>query len=194
MADGPRARLSLAYGWAEWEDDKVVVGERWIPRRIDVTMPSRGGLPALSMVIEVRRGFPQCTSIHVDAAPDGTEVRTTDVRAVRIEEWVEQVTATAAQTILGTNVAGGIRLVDLHPVKIKSATREIRAARRAGRRRITDELLREVASVYRQNELDRPTRAVGLALGLEPKTAQRYVQRARTAGFLPPTTQGMVRT
>jgi hypothetical protein len=45
--------------------------------------------------------------------------------------------------------------------------------------------------VYRQN-IDRvPTQAVAKRFGVRPRMASTYVDRARQAGFLPKTKQGM---
>lgn len=58
------------------------------------------------------------------------------------------------------------------------------------RRRITDELLREVARIYRENFKFAPTVAVAQTFDVKPRMAHEYVRRARERGFLPPTTQG----
>lgn len=55
---------------------------------------------------------------------------------------------------------------------------------RAPRRTITDELLREVADVYRREINHAPTVAVGKHLGVAMRTARLYVRRARDAGHL----------
>lgn len=49
---------------------------------------------------------------------------------------------------------------------------------------ITDELLREVADVYRANVDDRPTIAVAEHFGRQHRTAALYVKKARERGFL----------
>lgn len=55
---------------------------------------------------------------------------------------------------------------------------------RAPRRTITDDLLREVAAVYRREIDHAPTVAVGRHLGVAMRTARLYVRRARDAGHL----------
>lgn len=49
---------------------------------------------------------------------------------------------------------------------------------------VTDELLRQVAQVYRDNINDNPTTAVAHHTGGAHRTAVLYVQQARQAGFL----------
>jgi hypothetical protein len=57
-------------------------------------------------------------------------------------------------------------------------------------RAVTPELLKSVAEVYRRN-IDRvPTQAVARSFGVKSRMASTYVDRARRAGYLPPTKQG----
>ena len=57
-------------------------------------------------------------------------------------------------------------------------------ARARSRRKVTDEVLRQVADVYRANVNDRPTQAVRERFGMPRSTAALYVRRARDAGHL----------
>jgi hypothetical protein len=66
----------------------------------------------------------------------------------------------------------------------------VRSVRREARRRVTDETLREVARVYRENVENNPTAAVAAYTGRAHRTAALYVQQARAAGFLGRTTPG----
>ncbi len=59
-----------------------------------------------------------------------------------------------------------------------------RAAREGRKRKITDELLREVAEVYRDNLERNPTQAVADRFDKSHRTAALYVQHARDKGFL----------
>ena len=67
------------------------------------------------------------------------------------------------------------------------AARDARASRKV---KITDALLREVASVYRANVNDRPTEAVAEHFGRQHRTATQYIKRARERGFLGPAIKG----
>jgi hypothetical protein len=58
------------------------------------------------------------------------------------------------------------------------------------RRMITDSHLRLVAEVYRENLRSGPTKAVGKHFGVANRMASTYVDKARKAGYLPPTKQG----
>ena len=59
-----------------------------------------------------------------------------------------------------------------------------------GYRSITPEFLKAVADVYRRNVDGAPTATVAKAFGVKRRMASQYVDRARQAGLLPPTTQG----
>lgn len=75
---------------------------------------------------------------------------------------------------------GGVQLRFDDP----AAPTMVRKARRAGRRRTTDAMLREVTEVYRAALAagDNPTVAVQEHLGCSYRTAGDYVRRARDRG------------
>ena len=62
-----------------------------------------------------------------------------------------------------------------------------------GNRAITPALLESVPDVYRRNIDHAPTQAVARAFGVKSRMASNYVDRARRAGYLPPTKQGKKR-
>jgi hypothetical protein len=63
-------------------------------------------------------------------------------------------------------------------------------ARAARKVNITDDVLREVAEVYRANVSDRPTLAVAEHFDKGHSAAALYVKRARERGFLGPAAKG----
>ena len=90
------------------------------------------------------------------------------------------------QKALGESIDGGI---DQVPIDV--AAEAIRSARSSkGARRITPTFLARVAEIYRANLDHAPTLAVQKAFVVSPRMASEYVQRARRAGLLPPTTPG----
>lgn len=195
-----RTRLALEQGWAEWDAPYVRVGDRAMPERIEVTFPSTADKwPALTMTIEVRNGVPQCTEVAVRAHEDGREVRSVDLKAVRLEDWVEAISAYAAMDVV-EQPDGSLEVTKTFypsgsPVgerELRARRDQVRSARAAARRKITDELLELVAATYRANAGDRPVEAVRTAFATSPRTAARYVEMARQRGMLPPTTQGKV--
>ena len=76
------------------------------------------------------------------------------------------------------------------PAEVQAIIRQQTAPRR--RRRITDELLREVATIYRRHVKDgAPTLGVADELKVSHSTAARYVSKARERGLLGRTTAGL---
>lgn len=55
---------------------------------------------------------------------------------------------------------------------------------------ITDDFLKKVAEVYRENIDRAPTKAVARTFNVKDRMASTYVDRARKKGYLPPTKQG----
>ncbi|MGH3475325.1 MAG: hypothetical protein ACRDQD_00645 [Nocardioidaceae bacterium] len=78
-------------------------------------------------------------------------------------------------------------ITSLTGVEPRSTSRQARAARKV---EITDDLLREVAGIYRANVTDRPTEAVAEHFDKAHRTAARYIELAREAGFLGAATRG----
>ncbi len=195
-----RERIQVDVGYIEFEALKLVpVGDRLVPERIEVTFPSTGDLPSLAMVIAVRDGVPQCTSLHIDATDESREVRSFDLSAVRIEDWIEELTGLASWKV---EPSPGYVTGQGHPTVSRThggpagaaderaGRSAVRNARRAARRTVTPHLLEAVTKVYRENIDNKPTDAVQGAFAVSYRTAGRYVQLARSAGLLPPTTPG----
>ncbi|WP_414944542.1 hypothetical protein [Amycolatopsis sp. cmx-11-32] len=166
--------------------------DQLIPPEITVVMPSAPDLPSLTMKIEMRKEVPVCTEVTIQAKEDGREVRTTDLRAVQLQDLIELIVTAVSSKIISAG-PDGLVLGDN-----QGATREnfdaalatIRAARKGTRARITDDFLREVAETYRANVDGSPTKAVEEKYGVEYRTAARWVERARAKGYLPATTPG----
>ena len=170
--------------------DDAVVGDRLVPRAIDVNFESIDGQPALRMRIEVRDGVPVCADLAITAADGGREVRSVDLRAVRLEDWVEDIVSAVAMKIEGIAADGTITATYSNSRESEQAAlRVIQEARRSTRRNV-EKLLPEVAKVYRSRFNDRPVEAVQAAFGVSYRTAGRYVQQCRDTGLLPPTTPG----
>lgn len=184
------------FGHAKYDGAAMVqLGDRLVPRSIAVHFPSAPDLPALDMTIEVRNDIPVCTQITVHAKDDGREVRDVDLRAIRIDDWIEDIVAVASSKIVSEDGAAVIEAVvygDERDNRERSAARAmVRAARKDGRRRVTDDLLRDVAETYRANIPNgRPLQAVQRKFQVSYRTAARYVERARASKFLPEVSPG----
>jgi len=145
------------------------------------------------MELEVVKGVPQCRSLTISAKSGSREVRTLDLRAVELENWIEWLFSLAASVVVDESADGSVTAIQTFDEDVTRQTaRAIQQARSMARRKITPAFLDAVATVYRDNADERPVEAVNAAFGGSYRTAAMYVQRARAAGLLPPTTPGKV--
>lgn len=154
-----------------------------LPRRYGLDYESRESdpRPGWSVEVEVRDGAPEVRRVVVSATVDGREVRSTDLRDLHLEDLVED---TTAQVVGRASIDdAGRRLVETDFRSWRQSSRAVRLARRTRRPRITEDLLREVAAVYRAAP-DRPTQAVADRFERSHSTATLYVKLARDRGFL----------
>lgn len=186
-------RLKLGdSGWLAFDrGDLVRVGDRLLVRQIRATFPPGAGYPGLELDFEVMDGVPQCRAVRMKAAEGEREVRTSDLRAIPLTDWVEHFFALTATVITGEDESGVIEgVVTLDEKAVRKTEKVVQQARSAGRRKITDDFLREVADIYRAHIDERPVEAVRLAMAVQYRTAAMYVERARAEGFLPKTSPG----
>jgi len=171
-------------GGRAWYDTlalPVRVRNRLVPETMFVDLDGDGEQPALQMKIEVHQGVPVCTELRLVARAGGREIRRTDLRAVRIDSWIEQVVAVCSHE---QSEPGGV-ITKSAPTP---ADREnARAARpRSGRPKVPPERLHEVADLYRRHADGQPLLVVADVLGVSPRSAARYIARCRSDGLLPP--------
>lgn len=128
-------------------------------------------------------------AVHVLRRPGGREIYSSDMRRIRsLEDVVEEAWMAASfrnAFALGDSLKEATdaleRTVASHTAEDRKT---IRGLRRQLRRKVTPELLAEVAEVYRENvSTGKPTLAVREHFGLAESTASLYVKRARTAGL-----------
>lgn len=167
------------WGFAEYEDSAKSVpvgrGDRAIPSPVDLTLPGVNGHPELTMRVEVIDGVPRCTDIRVRVVDGGREVRTKDLAAVQLENWIELLVGHLSEEA-GDWTAGYDR----------TAVADARAARSGTRKRVTAELLDEVAATYRAAErVGRlPGQSVEEKFEVSQRTALRYIRMCRDRGLL----------
>lgn len=135
------------------------------------------------------QGRVRIDAVHVIRRPDGRDVFSSDLRRLRsLEDVVEEAWLAASfrsATVLGDSLEEVTEALE-RVVATQSAEdrRTIRGLRRQVRRKVTPELLEEVAEVYRENlATGKPTLAVREHFGLAESTASLYVKRARAAGL-----------
>lgn len=170
-------RLFRGAGRASAAGEPVPVGDRLVPRIIEVEVAADGTDPALRMRIEVRQGVP----VYTQVALVGDDIRQKDLMNLFLNDWLSQIVAALAFNADGTKPFEEGR---------GDAIRTIEVARKKRNRR-DPKLLNRVAEIYREHfDTGKPTQAVERAFGVSKRTAIRYVQDARAAGLLPATVPG----
>jgi hypothetical protein len=189
-------------------------GSYALPERFSAIVELAGpNLPVCRLDVAVEDGRAVCERLVVDRGPGGRPVTGTTLRAIPVGELVkvaaDRVARLALRAPVGERPTVTLDDGEEHPlfheridnewvaVPLGGIARsgqyqaETRNANRRGRGRITDQELRNVASVYRTAYLKReaPTAAVARELHVSRSTAGRYVHRARERGFLGPTRQ-----
>ena len=179
--------IELTVGWAETphEVDVVVIGDRAVPRLIHVTFPGAGGQPSLNFTIDSSSGVPRCTRLSMETVEGGREVRTTDLRAIELANWIEKIVPLFSGQ--ARHEDGHLHVAFAHGLKsegeARDVVRQLRRAQRADRRKFDDDFLRKVADTYRSDPV-RLAQAVELAFDVSIRTAHRYIGAARERGLL----------
>ncbi len=170
----------------------VEVRDRVVAATFELEMHREDGTPDLFLGFEVRDGVPQCRRAELRSSEGGREVLSSDLRGVKLEDLLElavvQVALALRQPEDGEAV-GALSMITTEEERRQTLS-QTRGVRREARRRVTDDLLREVAQVYRDNVDDNPTAAVQRHTGRSHRTAALYVQQAREAGFLGASVRG----
>lgn len=181
-------------GYMEFPGDissYVQVGDRVVPRWVNVVFPGAGGQPRLTLRLEVVDGVPQCREVVVSSVEGGREVKPADLKAVHVTEVLEEVFAALSGRLTKTESGRTVILEEWGQRAQNEAVKQIVASRKGRHaRRITPELLAQVAQIYRDNIKGNPTEVVATNFGVSKRMASDYVSRARAAGLLPPTTRG----
>jgi hypothetical protein len=143
-----------------------------------------GGGPDVDITWHIRDGAPECSEVRIAAVEGGHEIRVSGLAGLRISDCLDFVIKYMRSE--KRIQAGGFKA----PASFSSsagsreAIDQTRAARAARKTKITDDLLRDVADVYRLNVSDKPTATVAEHFGWHQRTAALYVKRARERGFL----------
>jgi hypothetical protein len=190
-----RQRIERDWGYADADAGKppVRVGDRWIPETIEAHFLGADGQPELHLTIETRAGgVPECSEVRLTRAPDGRAVRTLDLRAVKIADWVNDIAAMFAARVVEERESGEVvAAVTGSDTDEFEAARELQRARTGGSARKLDRaFLERVAKVYRDHVDDKPTKAVSAAFGVKRAMASKYVRMCRDKGLLGETSPG----
>jgi hypothetical protein len=169
----------------------IRIGDRALPAEFAATvMDDVGTEPSIEFSFAIRNGAPECRQVTFTSHPEGREVLTKDLRGIKVDDWLEYAVAYAGQR--WSDEAGGSTKIswDVSAEGGREMVRKARIARREARRRVTPELLQEVASVYRAHIDGQPTEAVAEHFNKAHRTAALYVKQAREAGFLGASVRG----
>lgn len=151
-------------------------------RRTATWTPSDAG-PTIEADFELRNGAAHCTAVRFAAQPDGRDVQGADLAGLRLEALAEQVLSEVT-----TTVTDGVLSFDDDPDATTRARPHVQRARRAARRRLTDQDLDLVRRVYRSALAngENTAQAVAKQFEIAPRTAGDYIKRARGRKFLGP--------
>lgn len=167
----------------------VPVGDRLVPSELELELDGDASAPQVVARVEVREGMPRVVALRFDAVATSAEVRQTHLRDVKLDAMFTLLAAFAVRVVV---LDDGPTVVETSLSQDGAVRPEALAAiqRMRARRRMTPAFLREVAETYRANLDSGPTKAVRHRYFLSERAASKYVQEARAAGFLPPTTPG----
>ncbi len=178
----------LTYDWTH----VVPVGDRGIPKTVVYRHPGDTKRPACEVRIEVWDGVPVVAEVNLAARrEDGVLIRAKDIKLGPaslddlVADWLAEVAHRHEPAPPGRR-----RWSKGYPgsaAERQAARQTIERARRQTRRRLTIGQLRTVAETYAAANPPKHE-AVARAFIVSPRTAQRYIEKAREAGLLPPTT------
>lgn len=170
----------------------VKVRDRLVPPVIQVEFYGDAEQPSLEIKIEVRQGIPMCTEVRLLAKIEGREIRPSDLKAVRLDSWIEQVVGVCSFT--QPEAGGGLiyQQVPIQADRTNAARARAAGMTRPGRPRVSRERLEQAADIYRRHSDGTPLQVIAEVLDVSDRTAARYVEMCRRDdyGLLPKTVQG----
>jgi hypothetical protein len=144
--------------------------------------------PGLTLRIDVADGVPWVTEVAFTTTPGAAQIRPKEIKwgVVDLDRSIGYwLTELAYQRSDEEGVDWEKRLRP-SAAERQAAAREVERGRRPTRlRKETPEFLREIAAAYKAAATPKHEH-VGLALGMHPRNAQRWIEKARAAGLLPP--------
>jgi hypothetical protein len=175
-------------GWVMWDEmgEFAELGEYVVPNTFYLRLPSSPAEPSLQLTFAIRDGASVCVAATLEAKPQGRELLPKDFNSVRRD--LTTMSEQAFSCVVRASEQQFPGLVD-----DAQARRAYQSGRARSRRKVTDELLREVAALYRDNIGSGPWQAITERFKVSRATAGRYVMLARQAGHLPQTTPGKKR-
>ena len=170
-----------------WSGEYEVIENFWIPTWIEFTTFGSDD-PDTLIRVELRDGSPQVVRLDWTSQPGQSEIKEKHLRRIEVEGFATALVAMATYHYdpetheVRRSTDDRVFSLASKFVERQRLPRELRV--------ITDSFLQAVAEVYRRNIGHAPTQAVAKTFGVRSRMASHYVDRARKAGHLPPTSQG----
>lgn len=161
----------------------VRVGDRLVPRLIEVDFPGGDGQPSFFGLIEVIDGVPRWTELTLKRIQDGREIRERDLRAVNLDEWLDAFVSSLSGEIREREDGVEEAVYRTGEASIRQGMKAIQNARKGSRRPMTLARLSRVAEAYLGQETG-GIEAVEIAFTVSRSTAIRYINAARDAGLI----------
>jgi hypothetical protein len=181
-------------GWVMWDSfgEVVEVDGVLLPTEFFLRYPGSTDQPALQLTYGIRSGVPACTAINIESKRQGRQVLPKDLEIIKSEltNWSE----VAITSVMHHADASDDSVIKAPAfVDDSTARKAYRAGQKRARRKVNEQLLDEVAALYRDNFEGGVYRAIAERFDVSETTAARYVGRARKAGLLPATENGQKR-
>jgi hypothetical protein len=164
----------------------------WLPRWVEIQVKGHDE-PDQYARVEIRDNVPRLVELCWRAEEHQSEIRQKHPRKTVVATILDDVYAVTVIEVCGDKAVLNIDAEgSAQDRKVRDFLDELRLGKE-GKRKISADLLEQVADVYRAHIDNAPTEAVARTFGVRSRMASVYVQRARERGFLPPTTQGRKR-
>jgi hypothetical protein len=168
----------------------VEVGDRGVPEHLLYRHSGDAHRPALEVAIEVVDGIPVITRVTVFADPEqGVHIKAKDIKIGTVDldgslvYWLSELTYRRAVAPFPDGRRPWYRYSQVPADERRAAMRTIAAARQPLRRRLTDELLAQVAEAHRV-ALPPKHETIATVFQTSPRSAQRWIAEARRRGLI----------
>jgi hypothetical protein len=171
------------------KDRIVPIGnDRGVPERFTLTHPGGPDQPSFRFEFGVMNGIPVCVGVHI-TAKEGVPVNTRDLTHNHIDKIVITAVGAVAHAAMSASKPGHsawrreIGSTSFNVANVEAGRAAVKGKPRTRRKR-DDVDLAQVAKTVRNATPGAKTQAVMTIFCCSRSTAERYVKRAREAGFL----------
>jgi hypothetical protein len=172
LADGSRIEVT---------DPKIVpMGDVFAYRQITYSYEGGAEWPAFKIIFEVHNGTPVCISINLAASGSERYIRAKDLNTLKLDDLRDEVYAYAGLFVPNPDGPGWIR--KFGPASVKQDLKRVQNVTR--RRKVTPELLSQVAEVHQAAPERGRLEAVKAAFCVSERQALRYIGQAKQRGLI----------